>query len=68
MKWISDTRSHGSTDLQSLVKCLDHRGPVSVLNAVYSQARVVLEDMLPGSADQCILESVSLQLELSRNT
>ena len=23
--WISDTRSQGCTDLQSLVKCLDHR-------------------------------------------
>jgi len=23
--WILDTRSQGYTDLQSLVKCLDHR-------------------------------------------
>ncbi len=23
--WISDTRSQGYTDLQSLLKCLDHR-------------------------------------------
>ena len=39
---ISDTRSHGCTDLQSLVKCLDRRGIVLVLNTVCSQARVVL--------------------------
>ncbi len=24
--WISDTRSQGYANLQSLVKCLDHRG------------------------------------------
>ena len=29
--WISDTRSQGYTDLQSLVKCLDHRDAL-VLN------------------------------------
>jgi len=42
--WISDTRSQGCIDLQSLVKCLDHRGIVLVLDTVYacSQARVVL--------------------------
>jgi len=42
--WISDTRSQGCTDLQSLVKCLDHRGVALVLDTVYacSQARVVL--------------------------
>ncbi len=40
--WISDTRSQGCTDLQSLVKCLDHRG--IVLDTVYAcnQAGVVL--------------------------
>ena len=37
--WISDTRSQGYTDLQCLVKCLDHRG--IVLDTVCSQARVV---------------------------
>ena len=40
--WISDTRSQGYTDLQSLVKCLDHRGIVLVLDTVCSQAKVVL--------------------------
>ena len=30
--WISDTRSQGYTDLQSLAKCLDHRGVVLVLD------------------------------------
>ena len=34
--WISDTRSQGYTDLQSLVKCLDHRGFVLVLDTVCS--------------------------------
>jgi hypothetical protein len=30
--WISDTRSQGCSDLQSLVKCLDHRGmPLAVV-------------------------------------
>ena len=33
--WISDTRSQGCTDLQSLVKCLDHRGIVLALDTVY---------------------------------
>ena len=40
--WISDTLSQGYTDLQSLVKCLDHRGIVLVLDTVCSQARAVL--------------------------
>ncbi len=39
---ISDTRSQGYTDLQSLVTCLDHRGIVLVLDTVCSQAKVVL--------------------------
>ncbi len=41
--WISDTRSQRCTDLQSLVKCLDHKGIVLVLDTVYvcSQARVM---------------------------
>ncbi len=39
--WISDTRSQGYTDLQSSVKCLDHRGIVLVLDEVCSQAKVV---------------------------
>ena len=41
--WISDTLSQGCIDLQSLVKCLDHRGIVSVLDTVYVciQAKVV---------------------------
>ncbi len=30
--WISDTRSQECTDLQSLVKCLDHRGIVLALD------------------------------------
>jgi len=38
--WISDTRSHGYTDLQGLVKCLDHRDIVS--DTACSQAKVVL--------------------------
>ena len=38
--WISDTRSQGYTDLQSLVKCLDHRDFVS--DTACSQAKVVL--------------------------
>jgi hypothetical protein len=38
--WISDTRSQGYTDLQSLVKCLDHRDIVS--DTACSQAKVVL--------------------------
>ncbi len=33
--WISGTRSQGCTDLQSLVKCLDHRGIVLALHAIY---------------------------------
>ena len=40
LDWISDTRSQGYTDLQSLVKCLDHRNIVS--DTACSQARVVL--------------------------
>ncbi len=36
--WISDTRSRGYTDLQSLGQYLDHRGIASVLNTVCSQA------------------------------
>ena len=36
--WISDTLSQGYTTLQSLVKCLDHRGIVS--NTVCIQARL----------------------------
>ena len=39
--WVSDTLSQGYTNLQSLVKCLDHRVIVSVLNTVCSQARAV---------------------------
>ena len=41
---ISDTRSQGCTDLQSLVKCLDHRGIVLALDTVYvcNQTRGVL--------------------------
>jgi len=38
--WISDTQSQGYTDLQSLVKCLDHRDIVS--DTACSQAKVVL--------------------------
>ncbi len=38
--WISNTRSQGYTDLQSLVKCLDHRDIVS--DTACSQAKVVL--------------------------
>ena len=34
--WISDTRSQGCTDLQSSVKCLNYRGIVLVLDAVYA--------------------------------
>ena len=46
--WISDTRPQGYTDLQSLVKCLDHRDIVLVLDTVYacSQAKVVLGCMM----------------------
>ena len=40
--WISDTLSQGYTDLQSLLKCLDHRGIVLVLDTRCSQARAVL--------------------------
>ena len=36
--WITDTRSQGCTDLQSLVKCLDHRGIVLKLDTVYTHA------------------------------
>ena len=36
--WVSDTLSQGYTELQSLVKCLDHRGIVLVLDTVCSQA------------------------------
>ena len=35
--WISDTRSQGHTDLQNLVKCLDHRGIVLMSETVGSQ-------------------------------
>ena len=38
--WMSDTRSQGYTDLQSRVKCLDHR--VIVSDTACSQAKVVL--------------------------
>jgi len=38
--WISDTLSQGYTDLQSLVKCLDHRDIVSDTGC--SQAKVVI--------------------------
>jgi len=38
--WISDTLSQGYTNLQSLVKCLDHRNIVS--DTVCSQAKAVL--------------------------
>ena len=40
--WMSDTLSQTYTDLQSLVKCLDHGGIVLVLDTVCSQARAVL--------------------------
>jgi len=43
--WISDLLSQGYTDLESLAKCLDHRGIVS--HTVCSQATVC-------SAAQCI--------------
>ena len=36
MDWISDTRSPGCTDLQSLVKYLDHRGFLLVLSTVFA--------------------------------
>jgi hypothetical protein len=36
--WISDTRSQGYTNLQSLVRCLDHRDIAS--DTVCSQARL----------------------------
>jgi len=36
--WISDTLSQGYTNLQSLVKCLDHRGIAS--DTVRIQARL----------------------------
>jgi len=38
--WISDILSQGYTNLQSLVKCLDHRNIVS--DTVCSQAKAVL--------------------------
>ncbi len=40
--WMSDTRSQGCTDLQSLIKCLYHRGIVLALDTAYicSQTRV----------------------------
>ena len=58
--WISDTCSQGYTDLQSLVKCLDHRGAVLVLDTVYvcSQARVVLGCAMHWIALKCILEAI----------
>ncbi len=43
--WISDTRSQGCTDLQSLVKCLDHRGIVLALDTI-EQGCVRLRDAL----------------------
>ena len=39
--WISGAHSRGYTDLQSLVKCLDHRGIVLVLNTVCSQVSLM---------------------------
>ncbi len=40
--WISDTRSQGCIDLQSLVKCLDYMGIVKLVffeaNAVCTEA------------------------------
>ena len=38
IEWISDTLSQGYTNLQSLVKCLDHR--VIASDTVCSQARL----------------------------
>ena len=42
--WISDTRSQGYTDLQSLVKCLDHRDVVYSMQS--SKGCVRLRDAL----------------------
>jgi hypothetical protein len=45
------------TDLQSLVKCLDHRGIVLVLDTVCSQAKVVLSCATHLNALKCISEA-----------
>ena len=42
--WNSDTLSRGYSNLQSLVKCLDHRGVAS--NTVCSQAAMTLSSQL----------------------
>ena len=41
--WISDTLSQGYTDLQSLLKCLDHRGVVLVLDTTLRMYTHVLD-------------------------
>ncbi len=41
--WISDTIYQGYTNLQSLVKCLDHRGIAS--DTVCSQARLPADSL-----------------------
>ena len=43
--WISDTLFQGYTDLQSLIKSLDHRGIAS--DTVYSQARLPADSLQP---------------------
>ena len=49
--WISDALSQGYTNLQSLVKCLDHKNIVS--DTVCSQAKIVLGCAMHRNALKC---------------
>ncbi len=53
---ISDTCSQGYTDLQTLVKCLDHRDVV--LDMACSQKKVVLGCAMHRNALECISEAI----------
>ncbi len=64
--WISDTLSQGYTDLQSLVKCLDHRDIVSDTGC--SQAKVVLGcASLCNQSQNSDAQIVSFQSGISRS-
>ena len=55
--WILDTLSQGYTNLQSLVKCLDHRDIVS--DTVCSQAKVMLGCAMYWNASRRLVVIVS---------
>jgi len=56
MDWVSDTRSQGYTDLQSLIECLGHSGTVSDTVCIQAKAVQCTKMHLGGYHNSHVLE------------